>query len=113
MPDGEYKICTKCGESLPLYNFGKRTASPDGLQFACRQCRSLYHQERRQNFPRYVSVTQKLFIERYLGGEVTEPSLRRWMNQGLLAVDRTGDELRVFVDHPTTKKFLRARKNTS
>lgn len=35
----EEKACTKCGFPKPLRDFSKRSASTDGLDFACRECK--------------------------------------------------------------------------
>ncbi len=32
------KTCTKCLRALPNSSFGRRKKSPDGLQYACKQC---------------------------------------------------------------------------
>jgi len=58
----------------------------------------------------YTSISQKEFIEQYLNGEIAESTLRRWMNKGLIAVDKRERPHRVFIDHPVTKKFLEQRE---
>ncbi len=35
----ETKRCTKCGKDLPLEEFCKHRASPDGLDYWCRSCK--------------------------------------------------------------------------
>lgn len=37
------KTCTKCRQSLPLSDFYKRAASPDGLTARCRSCTAADH----------------------------------------------------------------------
>ncbi len=32
------KFCKKCERNLPLESFGKRTASPDGKMYECKEC---------------------------------------------------------------------------
>lgn len=39
------KICIKCNQAKPATEFGKRRASPDGLQFRCRECRKEQYQD--------------------------------------------------------------------
>lgn len=34
----ETKKCSKCGRELPLTEFNRRAASPDGLQHWCKDC---------------------------------------------------------------------------
>lgn len=36
-------MCTKCGQTKPVDQFHKRTASPDGLDYKCKQCTSEYY----------------------------------------------------------------------
>jgi len=37
----EIKVCTKCGASKPLSDFGKHSKSKDGLNSFCKACKSL------------------------------------------------------------------------
>lgn len=39
------KTCTKCGETKPLSEFGRRAKSEDGLNYWCRDCCSKQHKE--------------------------------------------------------------------
>jgi len=43
------KTCKRCAQMLPVDDFGKSAAHPDGLQATCRQCRSeVYYIERKK-----------------------------------------------------------------
>ena len=39
------KLCRCCGRSLPEKAFPRRTASPDGLSYKCRECISAYNKD--------------------------------------------------------------------
>jgi len=39
------KRCPKCGEKLPLDQFHKNKAKPDGLRVICKNCAKAYHQK--------------------------------------------------------------------
>lgn len=39
------KRCTKCGETKPLSEFSKKTASPDGLRWWCKTCTAIYQRQ--------------------------------------------------------------------
>lgn len=36
------KVCSKCGRTLPVSRFSRRTSSSDGLQCQCKECQSAY-----------------------------------------------------------------------
>lgn len=40
------KECTKCHRTLPESDFYKKSGSPDGLQYVCKECQSDYFKER-------------------------------------------------------------------
>jgi len=42
----ETKKCNKCGRELPLSEFHRKAASPDGYQEACKECKITYAKER-------------------------------------------------------------------
>lgn len=48
-----FKICSKCGEILPLSEFSKCKSSKDGLQYWCKDCQKAlkkeYYQNHREN----------------------------------------------------------------
>ena len=39
------KECTKCHRTLPESDFYKKSGSPDGLQYVCKDCQSAYYTE--------------------------------------------------------------------
>lgn len=41
------KKCTTCREEKPTGEFYKRTASPDGLEYKCKSCTSIYYSKYR------------------------------------------------------------------
>ena len=53
----ETKVCTKCSESKQLSDFSKSKRSKDGLEHACRDCRSL------KNRAYYSSNKEKVLAE--------------------------------------------------
>ena len=40
------KECTKCHRTLPESEFYKKSGSPDGLQYVCKECQIAYSTER-------------------------------------------------------------------
>ena len=40
------KECTKCHRTLPESDFYKKSGTPDGLQYVCKECQSAYFKER-------------------------------------------------------------------
>ena len=40
------KECTKCHRTLPESDFYKKSGSPDGLQYECKECQSEYQHKR-------------------------------------------------------------------
>lgn len=40
------KECTKCHRQLPESEFYKKSGTPDGLQYVCKDCQSAYFKER-------------------------------------------------------------------
>jgi len=38
IPGLEYKVCSKCKENLPKFEFFRHPAAPDGYQYICRHC---------------------------------------------------------------------------
>ena len=42
------KKCSKCGNILPTYKFGKRKRSSDGLRYQCKDCEAKTNKEFRQ-----------------------------------------------------------------
>ncbi|KKM79559.1 hypothetical protein LCGC14_1348760 [marine sediment metagenome] len=70
------KTCFLCKEKKPLKSFGKRKASPDGLQYQCRECISQY--ERNGNRPsRQPEYRAKYFQEKEKGSESYLKNTRR------------------------------------
>lgn len=54
------KVCTKCGEDLPLQSFNRRSASKDGLQHRCRECQyELTSQWKKANKGRNYELDRK------------------------------------------------------
>lgn len=50
------KCCRKCGQVKPREAFNRKSASPDGLQPACRECVSAYNHELYSRDPAKVRV---------------------------------------------------------
>lgn len=73
------KECKKCGRERPLVEFGRLSASKDGLQYNCKECMKEYHrllyqtsEKRRQDIRRNDKRnSQRLrgLIEAYLEGK--------------------------------------------
>lgn len=53
------KQCTKCKTIKPLTDFGKRSYSPDGLQYWCKPCRNEEARKRRASKPTKLTPEQK------------------------------------------------------
>lgn len=47
------KYCKSCAKDLPLNAFGKRSASPDGLSYKCKECQTKYNKDRWANEPEH------------------------------------------------------------
>jgi ribosomal protein L40E len=43
------KVCTKCGEEKPLFEFHKHKIAKDGLAYVCRSCKSAVDKTYRQS----------------------------------------------------------------
>lgn len=57
----ETKKCSKCGRELPLDEFALSKKSPDGRQYACRQCKKEYNKKRNEERKRAKSnINQEL-----------------------------------------------------
>jgi len=57
------KICSKCGEELPLELFEKRKDSADGMRGCCRDCTRKTKQQYRDNNRESVRAQQSKWIE--------------------------------------------------
>lgn len=91
--DEPTKQCKKCGRVLPISAFSKRAASPDGLQFDCRECRSAYmseyyHKKRgdvpAKNNPVNTNRESIVVNERHLDKVYSNPALARFTPRELM-----------------------------
>jgi hypothetical protein len=55
------KRCVACRLSKPRAAFYRRTASPDGLDARCRECRSAYFREWTQRHRRYYNALAGIY----------------------------------------------------
>ena len=56
------KQCSKCGDILPIHNFGQRKRNPDGLRSQCKECEYTANKE----------IRQRKLEEDYLGTRLKE-----------------------------------------
>jgi hypothetical protein len=108
------KTCERCKQSLPLAEFSKNRAAPDGVQRWCRLCQRSYHAERKARRGSTRPGVTALVAVRPLGGRPTPKQLevrdrlcyevlRLEVEEGLRAsevAERLGLPLR------TTKSYL-------
>ncbi len=59
------KTCNQCNESKSTSEFYKRSASPDGLQFKCKECVKEVNQNFRQTKPEYQTQWQRTNSKRW------------------------------------------------
>lgn len=55
MSSDALKVCTKCMESKPLFDFGKHKASKDGIRPVCKPCNRLASAQFRASNPEYMT----------------------------------------------------------
>ena len=57
------KICNTCHQHLPLTNFSKDRKSPDGLNYLCRSCASVYKKAYREIHKEEIRAKKKKYYE--------------------------------------------------
>lgn len=78
-----HKRCTRCGVEKPLSDYGKKTRTPDGLQYQCKACIAVYSahtaaqaRERanawRQQNPERAAANDKAKTARYKAREIID-----------------------------------------
>jgi len=60
-----YKKCTKCGEILPLKEFGSNKSNKDKLQHYCKQCQNSFSKQWKQANKEYVQEYQKQWLQQF------------------------------------------------
>lgn len=56
------KTCSRCGVHKPIFEFSKRSASPDGLNASCKKCCNAYQSKARAKYPeRYVGYRRAYY----------------------------------------------------
>jgi NMD protein affecting ribosome stability and mRNA decay len=55
------KVCSRCGEEKPITEFYRRSASPDGLNAACKECvrQAAAERRRKQHATKVLEEAQK------------------------------------------------------
>ena len=71
------KLCNTCKTEKEVDEFGKRTASPDGLSPKCKQCQSEYDKGR-ANQPHRVEA-RELYAKTEAGKKAGYRAKRKWM----------------------------------
>jgi len=56
-----HKRCSKCGETKPVSDFGRRKASKDGLQIWCKKCTNGYARKWGRENADHVSKTHRAY----------------------------------------------------
>lgn len=69
-PTTTAKVCTKCGETKPLGEFGKRRTSADGLQYACKPCLNANNRGRYATF-RVPQAEETVALCRHCGARLS------------------------------------------
>lgn len=53
------KKCTKCKETKPLNQFGKKKSNIDGYRYSCKNCTNSYEKKLRENNEEYYKKQLK------------------------------------------------------
>lgn len=70
------KTCKRCDVGKPLADFGKRSASKDGLNSWCRACNSSNSRAYRRKHPERVAASNRLYVSTH--GRQTPDYKRQW-----------------------------------
>ena len=57
----ETKLCTKCGQVKPIFEFGLNKSKKDGLQCHCKECVKLYRKQHYENNKQYYKDKAKAY----------------------------------------------------
>lgn len=75
------KMCSKCGETKPLEQFGKRKSSPDGRRGVCKPCRNAQQaNEAHRAYQREYNKSEKgkAVMLRWYYSEKGSEAAKRW-----------------------------------
>jgi 5-methylcytosine-specific restriction endonuclease McrA len=98
MQAGQYKRCGRCREELPLDDFNRRGASPDGRQGYCRECAADAGSQRYEaNRDEMVAALRARTVGR-----------RRRRRRPLTEDERRERRRRRYLDYRTLEQLLRA-----